>query len=75
MLRLDIYNAATRPGQSNEEWLASARENFITIEDKMHIVPHQAIFESWERLPVRSITDASGPGEDYLVKEYVAKGH
>ncbi len=37
----------------------------------MGIVPDKALFESWAFFPKRSVTDKNGPGEDYLVKQYL----
>lgn len=68
-----IYNGSTRGegGSSNEGWLRSGVENFTEIESRLHIVPNQVIFHSWSKFPPHSITDETGPGEDYLVKQYL----
>jgi hypothetical protein len=31
----------------------------------------EAIFHSWDKFPTHSITDNTGPGEDWLVKQYL----
>jgi hypothetical protein len=67
-----VYNAP--PGGSamtNEQWLESAKRNFVHIEKELHIEPDQVTFASWARYPRRSVSDQSGLGEDWLVKEYV----
>jgi hypothetical protein len=46
-------------------------DNFALIEGQMGIVPDKVLFESWAFFPKRSITDKNGPGEDYLVKQYL----
>lgn len=67
-----IYNAAFPDGaKSDEQWLNRAVENFTQIEGRMGIVPDKALFESWAFFPKRSITDQSGLGEDFLVKQYL----
>jgi hypothetical protein len=67
-----IYNANTTAAVSSDHaWLNSAVQNMIEIESKMGIVPAQAVFDSWDRFPRRSITDETGLGEDYLVKQYL----
>jgi len=35
------------------------------------IVPDKTLFESWAFFSERSIGDESGPGEDYLVMQYL----
>jgi hypothetical protein len=70
-----IYNANMTPSiLSDQAWLNSALQNTTEIENKMGIVPAQAIFHSWDKFPRRSITDETGLGEDYLVKQYLM-GH
>lgn len=67
-----IYNSNMAAGMiSDQQWLDSALQNIRRIEGQMRIVPDQAIFHSWSKFPRRSITDANGPGEDYLVKRYL----
>lgn len=67
-----VYNTAVPGGaRSDEQWLTSAADNFTRIEKDLGIVPDKALFESWTPHPKRSITDASGPGEDDLVKRYL----
>jgi hypothetical protein len=67
-----IYNGNThRDGGTSQGWLESAVNNFIQIEKQMGVHPDQAIFHSWDKFPIHSITDPSGPGEDYLVKRYL----
>jgi len=68
-----IYNAAIPGGaKSDRQWLDRAVQNFTEIEGRMSITPEKAVFESWAWFPKRSITDQSGPGEDYLVEKYLA---
>jgi hypothetical protein len=70
-----IYNAPP-PGKSamtNEQWLQSAKRNFVHIENDLHVVPDQAVFASWVRYPPHSVSDESGLGEDWLVKQYVQR--
>lgn len=67
-----IYNASIPGGaKSDEEWLDAAAHNFAEVETKLGIVPDKVLFESWAYFPKRSITDANGLGEDYLVKQYL----
>jgi hypothetical protein len=66
-----IYNADAPPTMTNDEFLDAARQHFVQIEQSMGIVPDMALFGSWVRFPQRAITDGSGRGQDYLVKEYV----
>jgi len=67
-----IYNTAIPGGaKSDGQWLASAVGNFTAVERGLGIVPDKALFESWAFFPKRSIGDESGPGEDYLVKQYL----
>ena len=67
-----IYNAAFPAGaQSDQQWISRASQNFTEIETKLGIVPEKALFESWAFFPKRSITDATGLGEDDLVKRYL----
>ena len=67
-----IYNAAIPGGaKSDQQWLESAVDNFTAVESGLGIVPDKALFESWAYFPKRSITDAKGRGEDYLVKQYL----
>jgi hypothetical protein len=67
-----IYNGDShRAGGTSEGWLESAVQNFTRIEKEMGIHPDQAIFHSWGKFPIHSISDPSGPGEDYLVKRYL----
>jgi hypothetical protein len=70
-----IYNAFAPPTMTNEGYLEAARQNFVQIERSMHIVPEMAVFASWVRFPRRAISDQSGLGQDYLVKEYVKLGN
>jgi hypothetical protein len=70
-----IYNSVARKATTNDDWLRAAQDHFAEIEGKMHILPDKAVFDSWDRLPIRAFSDASGPSEDYLVKEYVAMHH
>jgi hypothetical protein len=58
---------------SDQAWLNSAMQNISGIENKIGIVPAQAIFHSWDKFPRRSITDETGLGEDYLVKQYLVR--
>jgi hypothetical protein len=58
---------------SDQAWLNSALQNMTEIEHKMGIVPAQVIFHSWDKFPRRSITDETGLGEDYLVKQYLMR--
>jgi hypothetical protein len=40
----------------------------------LHVVPEWAVFASWARDPGHALTDAQlGPGEDYIVKQYLNK--
>ena len=67
-----IYNTSIPGGaKSDEQWLKSAVDNFTQVENQLGIVPDKALFESWAYFPKRSITDANGPGEDYLVEQYL----
>jgi hypothetical protein len=66
-----IYNADAPATTANDEYLEAARQHFVQIEQNMHIVPDMAVFASWVRFPRRAISDQSGLGQDYLVKEYV----
>jgi hypothetical protein len=67
-----IYNGDTHNDHGTSEgWLASAVDNFTVIERRMGIHPAQAIFHSWDKFPTHSITDNTGPGEDWLVKQYL----
>jgi hypothetical protein len=66
-----IYNADAPATTTNDEYLEAARQHFVQIEQNMHIVPDMAVFASWVRFPRRAISDQSGLGQDYLVKEYV----
>ena len=67
-----IYNTSIPGGaKSDERWLDSAAHNFQKVETDLQIIPDKALFESWAYFPKRSITDANGPGEDYLVKQYL----
>ncbi|MBV8919852.1 hypothetical protein [Bradyrhizobium sp.] len=67
-----IYNAAFPEGaKSDQQWIGRAARNFTEIETKLGIVPDKALFESWAFFPKRSMTDANGLGEDYLVTQYL----
>jgi hypothetical protein len=67
-----IYNAAPpRSTDTNQQWLDAAQRNFAHIERTLGVVPNWAMFTSWDKFPGHAITDSSGPGEDYLVKEYL----
>lgn len=67
-----IYNTAIPGGaKSDDQWLASAVSNFTEVENGLGMVPDKALFESWAFFPKRSISDERGPGEDYLVKQYL----
>ena len=67
-----IYNAVFPNGaKSDQLWLDRAVQNYREIETGLHVVPHKVLFESWAFFPKRSISDESGPGEDYLVKQYL----
>jgi hypothetical protein len=69
-----IYNANMTPAISSDKgWLDNAAQNIDQIEAKMGIIPAQAIFHSWDKFPRRSITDETGLGEDYLVKQYLVR--
>jgi hypothetical protein len=65
-----IYNADAPASMTNDEYLEAARQHFVQIEQNMHVVPDMAVFASWVRFPRRAISDQSGLGQDYLVKEY-----
>jgi hypothetical protein len=71
-----IYNAppAGATAMTNEQWLESAKRNFVHIESEMGVMPDQVIFASWVKYPPRSVSDQSGLGEDYLVKQYLQRG-
>jgi hypothetical protein len=58
---------------TNEMWLDSAVHNFSRIEQDMHITPDRAMFVSWSKFPERTISDQNGPGQDYLVKQYMQR--
>ena len=66
-----IYNADAPATMTNDEYLEVVRQHFAQIEGDMRIVPDIAVFASWVRFPRRAISDQSGLGQDYLVKEYV----
>lgn len=67
-----IYNTSIPGGaKSDEQWLESAEDNFTQVEHRLGIIPDKALFESWAWYPKRTIGDASGPGEDQLVKHYL----
>jgi len=69
-----IYNAAPPPpSMSVQAWLDGAVRNFNYIEDTLHVVPDWAVFASWARYPGHVLTDENGPGEDYIVKQYLNK--
>jgi hypothetical protein len=68
-----IYNAApSRSGMTNQQWLDDAQRNFTHIEKTLGVIPDWAVFASWDRFPGHAITDQYGPGEDHLVKQYLA---
>jgi hypothetical protein len=66
-----IYNADAPAAMTNDEYLEAVHQHFAQIERDAHIVPDIAVFASWVRFPQRAISDGSGLGQDYLVKEYV----
>ncbi|MBV8744837.1 MAG: hypothetical protein JO134_07330 [Xanthobacteraceae bacterium] len=66
-----IYNADAPATMTNDGYLEAVRQHFAQIEQDMHVVPDLAVFASWVRFPRRAISDQSGLGQDYLVKEYV----
>ena len=69
-----IYNAGVPSASaSNQAWLDEAVRNFTYIENGLHVVPDWAVFTSWEKYPGHAVTDENGPGEDYIVKQYLNK--
>jgi hypothetical protein len=67
-----IYNASIVGGaQSDEQWLDSTVKNLTRVESELKIAPAKVLFESWDAFPRRSFGDESGPGEDYLVLQYL----
>jgi hypothetical protein len=67
-----IYNAAPpTKSMTNEQWLGNAQQNFVHIEKELGVVPGWAVFASWDRFPGRVLSDQSGLGEDYLIKQYL----
>ena len=56
---------------TNDIWLDSAADNFYVIEKQEGLVPDRALFASWSQFPERAISDASGLGEDELIKRYL----
>ncbi len=68
-----IYNAAPPPpSMSNQAWLDQAVQNSTYIENTLHVVPDWAVFASWARYPGHALTDDElGPGEDYVLKQYL----
>jgi hypothetical protein len=67
-----IYNAAPpTAAMTNEQWLGNAQQNFIHIEKELGIAPGWAVFASWDRFPGRALSDQSGLGEDYLIRQYL----
>jgi hypothetical protein len=69
-----IYNAGPPlASMSNQAWLDEAVRNFTHIENTLHIVPNWVVFTSWEKYPGHALTDENGPGEDYVLKQYLNK--
>jgi hypothetical protein len=67
-----IYNAAFPEGaRSDEQWLSRAVDNVTQIENRLHIVPDKALFESWAWFPKHSVSEGGSTGEDSLVKSYM----
>ncbi len=67
-----IYNAApSRSGSSEQAWLDAAVANAAHIERDLHVRPDWAMFTSWDRYPGHAVSDASGPGEDYVLTQYL----
>ncbi|MFL9875111.1 hypothetical protein [Paraburkholderia megapolitana] len=68
-----IYNAGPPPASmTNQAWLDAAVRNFTHIENTLHVVPQWAVFSSWEKYPGHALTDSYGPGEDYVLKQYLS---
>ncbi len=64
-----IYNAS--PGaKSDADWLNQASRHMSEVEKTLGIIPNHAIFQSWIRFPTHAISDAAGPGMDYLLEQY-----
>jgi hypothetical protein len=69
-----IYNAGPPPASmSNKAWLDEAVRNFTHIENTLRVVPDWAVFTSWEKYPGHALTDENGPGQDYVLKQYLDK--
>jgi hypothetical protein len=69
-----IYNAPPPSASTtNQGWLDGAVHNFTYIENTLHIVPDWAVFASWDKYPGHALTDENGPGEDYVLKQYLNK--
>jgi hypothetical protein len=70
-----VYWASPKPPVgshvTNDMWLDSAADNFYVIEKREGLVPDRAMFASWSQFPERAISDASGLGEDDLIKRYL----
>jgi hypothetical protein len=67
-----IYNASI-PGSSfsEQQWLDSAADNIILIEERLGIHPEKALFESWDKFPTHTFSSRNMLGEDYLVEAYL----
>jgi hypothetical protein len=71
-----IYNDAPPPAAMTvQAWLDECLKNADYIEGKLGIVPEWAVFASWVRYPGHVLTEGGEPGQDYLVKQYLAKHH
>jgi hypothetical protein len=69
-----IYNAPPPSASTtNQGWLDGAVHNFTYIENTLHVVPDWAVFASWDKYPGHALTDENGPGEDYVLQQYLNK--
>jgi len=70
-----VYWASPKPPVgghvTNDMWLDSAADNFYMIEKREKLIPDRAMFASWSQFPERAIGDASGLGEDDLIRRYL----
>jgi hypothetical protein len=63
------------PDPTDEQWLADARDRVVQMEDRLHVIPDQAVIQSWNKHPAHALpaTDPTTLGS--LLEWYAALHH
>ena len=65
-----IYDGAGYD-DTDSRWMTEAQRHFGEIESDLGVIPDQAIFQSWNRFPVRALPETSPAAHTHLIMRYL----